>query len=208
MLFTFVNHKHSFSKYSIILLCLKNVKILIELFIKYFFCLIHFKYIIYLFNEKYYILNIMKIIRISELKKMKKNNKLMIIFLLFSISNNLTFCLESTDYCSLKYREQKCHGSFSYRCDSIQLICSKGIKQCIDYKQKNTYIKLMYEYQKTNPLNKHVQERVTFKLFNKDIKHCKFKFKADDLCLNKKNCTEKKLKPTEFGFKCGSFRRV
>jgi len=143
----------------------------------------------------------MKIIRISELKKMKKNNKLMIIFLLFSISNNLTFCLESTDYCSLKYREQKCHGSFSYRCDSIQLICSKGIKQCIDYKQKNTYIKLMYEYQKTNPLNKHVQERVTFKLFNKDIKHCKFKFKADDLCLNKKNCTEKKLKPTEFGFK-------
>ena len=123
---------------------------------------------------------------------MKKNNKLSIIFLLFSILN-LTFCLESTDFCSLKYQEQKCHGLFSYRCDSIQLICSKGIKQCIEYKQKNTYIKLMYEYQKTNPLNKHVKERVTFKLFNKDIKNCKFKFKADDLCLNKKECTEKKL---------------
>jgi hypothetical protein len=136
------------------------------------------------------------------MKFMKKNLKTIILFL---ITLNSTLCIESKDFCSLRQNEQECHGLFSFKCKSS--VCTSNNISCTEYIQMKSYIK----YLKNKPVdlelaNKYLKESNKKRIFNKHIKKCDYRFEANDFCLNRIICYEKRMSATGFGFKYINFR--
>ena len=133
---------------------------------------------------------------------MKKHFKILILFL---ITLNSTLCIESNEFCILRQNEHKCHGLFSYKCKSS--VCASNIISCTEYTQMKSYIK----YLKNKPVDfeladKYLKESNKTRIFNRHIKKCAYKFEANDFCLNRRICHEKRVSATGFGFKYVNFR--
>jgi hypothetical protein len=127
------------------------------------------------------------------------------IIILFLATLNSILCIESSDFCILKQNEQECHGLFSFKCKSS--VCARNNISCTEYIQMKSYIKFL----KNKPVdfdlvNKYLKESNKTRLFNRHIKKCEYKFEADDFCLNRRICHEKRISATGFGFKYINFR--
>ena len=125
---------------------------------------------------------------------MKRGFGLIIILILALNSAGLS--LISTNYCSLNLNEYiECFGLYSYKCEKT--LCSKNKTECNRYKIMNYHKKLMFDFIKFDEhyLNKYEEEKKQLELFSNNLKHCEYKFKADEFCLNGKNCTELKKTP-------------
>ena len=136
------------------------------------------------------------------MKIVKKHFKIIFLFL---ITLNSTLCIESSDFCSLRQNEHKCHGLFSYKCKSS--VCARNNISCIEYKKMNSFI----EYFKNKPVdleiaNKYLKESKKITTFNKQIKKCDYKFEANDFCLSRKICYARKISPTGFGYEYINFK--
>jgi hypothetical protein len=144
---------------------------------------------------------------------LSKNALLITVFLLL-LQFDLGFGLKSINFCAFRNKEHECRGQFSYKCESFQ-ICSKNKTDCLNYNLLNSYVKLLFEFKIINPQYSiiHEEERRRFKLFNKHIENCKYKFEPEDFCLNGAQSTDKKLThsnvnyecPKRKSFKCGNY---
>ncbi len=150
------------------------------------------------------------------------------ILIFLSLIIHLTSGLKSTDFCILKQKECrgyydkqqqenykikctpiKCHGKLAYECESNS-ICSVNKIECDEYRQMDSYRKIINTVQTFNTkfANKHSMITNKIQSFNKEIKYCQnkyYKFKSNDFCLNGKNCAEVRKELIGFGF---SYRKI
>jgi hypothetical protein len=124
-------------------------------------------------------------------------NKSTLIILFFTL--NLTFSLKSIEFCGLKLYDQKCFGLYKYKCEKY--LCSKNETECNRYKLKNYYTNLLFKFENFDvEYSKKYEKKKWFEKFNKNIKKCEYKFEANNFCVNGKNCVEKKITPTGYGY--------
>jgi hypothetical protein len=175
---------------------------------------------------------------------MLNKKSLINLFLLFNLAMSIktnNFCFIKQKECKGYYKQHyqikceliKCHGTFKHECGSTN-ICSDSITECSEYIKINTFYNVLNTIRTFDPIifTKNLNQTNKIKYFNKNIKVCKNKvpkFKANDFCVNGKNCIEKKKKignifglfnylsqnhiakktechcPNEKSFKCGKY---
>ena len=130
--------------------------------------------------------------------------KILVVYLL--TIHEAIFCIRSNDFCGLRKELDECQGLYNHKC--VSAICTKKIIDCTDYLKMNTYLKSMLTNKviDTKLVEKFLKTNNKIIIFNNKIKNCDYKFEANDFCLNRKYCTEKKISPTGFGYKNINFK--
>ena len=126
------------------------------------------------------------------------------LIILVLITFNSIFCIRSKEFCSLRQNEQECNGLFSYKCRSS--VCASSNISCTKYKQMNLNLANINKFFDVDQAKNYIKQSHKITIFNKHIKKCEYKFEANDFCLNRRNCTEKKISPTGFGYKYINFK--
>jgi len=131
--------------------------------------------------------------------------KILVVVFLLTIHKAI-FCIRPNDFCGLRKELDECKGLHSHKC--LSTICTKKIIDCTDYLKMNTYLKSMLKNKviDTKLVEKFLKTNNKIIKFNNKIKKCDYKFEANDFCLNRRNCTEKKISPTGLGYKYINFK--
>jgi len=126
------------------------------------------------------------------------------LIILVLITLNSIFCIKSKEFCSLRQNEQECNGLISFKCRSS--VCASSNISCAKYKQMNLNLANINKLFDVDQAKNYIKQSHKITIFNKHIKKCDYKYEANDFCLNRRNCTEKKISPTGLGYKYINFK--